>query len=201
MYAAQHEQKVNHTGGIYLGKLKEKLAVWARDRSLVRVAMGIGSAFLLLLVCLCITVFMHSHIHQRYTTAADQMQEQAYQELIGMTELFARIDDPEVDVQNKLIPELKAKYLSVSALNTALTEGFGADSAVLTDEQTAAFNTAFEEYSSAYRQGLATGLAQADMTACIQQVQAMIEKRYPPDVEPTEPVVIIDGSSGEIARP
>ena len=184
-----------------MDRIKAKLAVWSKDRSLVRVAMGAGSAFLLLVVCLCITAFMQSNIHRRYTTAAEQMQEQVFQELIGMTELFSRVDDPGVDVQNKLIPELKARYSGVSALNTALMEGFGAESAVLSTEQTSAFESAFEEYSSAYRQGLSTGLAKADMTACIQQVQVMIDDRYAPEVEPTEPVVIIDGSSGEIAQP
>ena len=184
-----------------MDRIKAKLAVWAKDKSLVRVALGAASALLLLLICLCITVFMHSDIHRRYTTAAAQMQEQIYQEMIGMTELFARIDDPAVDVQNKLIPELKARYTSVSALNTALVDGFGEDSAVLTENQTAAFDAAFEEYSTAYRQGLATGLARADMAVCIQEVQAMIDDRYIPKVEPTEPVVIIDGSSGAIANP
>ena len=183
-----------------MDQIKAKLAEWAKDKTLVRVAAGAGSAFLLLIVCICITVYMRSNIQHRYTNAASQMQEQAYQELIGMTELFARVDDPEVDVQYKLIPELKAKYMSVTALNTALTEGFGAKSAVLSEEQTAAFDTAFSEYSDAYRQGLATGLAKADMSVCIQQVQAMIDDRYAPKVEPTEPVVIIDGSSGEIAQ-
>ena len=184
-----------------MGSLKEKLAVWSKDRALMQIAIVAGSALLLLLVCACITFIMRSNIHRRYTTAAGQMQEQAYQELIAMTELFARIDDPAVDVQNKLIPQLKVHYQSAAALNTALTEGFGEESAVLSSEQTAAFDNAFNEYSDAYRKGLATGLAQADMTACIQQVQAMIDKRYAPEVDPTEPVVIIDGSSGAIAQP
>ena len=184
-----------------MDQFKAKLAVWREDKSLVRVAAGAGSAILLLLVCLCITAFMQSNIHRRYTTAASQMQEQAFQGLINMTELFARVDDPEVDVQYKLIPELRAEYRSVMALNIALTEGFGAEEAVLTDEQTDAFNAAFDEYSTAYRKGLATGLAQADMSACIQEVQAMIDDRYIPKVEPTEPIVIIDGSSGTIANP
>ena len=184
-----------------MDRIKAKLAVWAEDKYLVRVAAGIGSALLLLLICLCITIFMQSNIQRRYTAAANQMQEQAYQRLINMTELFARVDDPEVDVQNKLIPELKANYMSVIALNTALSTGFGANQVVLTEDQTAAFDAAFEEYSTAYRQGLATGLAKADMTVCIQDVQEMIDERYAPKVEPTEPIVIIDGSSGEIANP
>ena len=180
-------------------KLKEKLAVWAKDSALVRLAAGVGAAVLLLIVCLCISIYMRSNIQRRYASARDQMQEQVFQGLIGMSELYTRVDEPGVDVQNKLIPELKAEYASVSALNTALTAGFGASSAVLTAEQVAAFDTAFDEYSTAYRQGLETGLAQADMTACIQTVQQMIDERYAPKVDPTEPVLIIDGSSGTAA--
>ena len=183
-----------------MDRIKAKLAVWAQDKTLIRVGAGAGSAILLLLVCLCITIYMRSNIQHRYTSAASQMQEQTFQELIGMTELFARVEDPDVDVQNKLIPELKARYMSASALNTALATNFGKKSAVLSEEQTAAFDVAFDEYSSAYRQGLATGLAQDDMAACIEQVQAMIDDRYTPKADPTEPVVIIDGSSGEIKQ-
>ena len=183
-----------------MDRIKAKLAEWAKDATLVRVAAGAGSAFLLLIVCICITVYMQSNFQRRYRNAESLMQEQAFQEMIGMTELFARVDDPEVDVQNKLIPELKAKYLSVAALNTALIEGFGASSAVLSEEQTAAFDAAFNEYSNAYRKGIATGLAQADMSACIQEVQAMIDDRYIPKVEPTEQVPIIDGDTGTIIQ-
>ena len=184
-----------------MDRIKAKLADWRKDKSLVQVAIGAGSAFLLLIICLCITVFMQSNIHRRYTAAEQQMQEQVYQDLIAMTELFSRVDDPGVDVQNKLIPELKARYASAAAVNTALIEGFGEDSAVLSIEQMSSFDTAFEEYNSAYRQGLSTGLARADMTACIQGVQVMIDDRYAPKVEPTEPIVVIDGSSGEIVQP
>ena len=183
-----------------MNKVKERLAGWSKDRALVRTAAGVGSALLLLIVCLCISIYMRSNIQHRYTSAASRMQEQTYQGLIQMSELFARVDDPSVDVQHKLIPELKAEYAGVSALNTALAENFGAKQAVLTQEQTDAFDAAFDEYSAAYRQGLATGLAQADMSTCIQQVEAMIDEHYAPDVDPTEPVIVIDGSSGEIKK-
>lgn len=181
-------------------QFKERLAVWAKDKALVQLAAGIGSAVLLLIVCLCISIYMRSNIQRQYKSAQGQMQEQVYQGLLEMSELFGRVDEPGVDVQNKLIPELKAAYTGVEALNTALMRGFGEDSAVLTPEQTAAFDAAFDEYSAAYRQGLSTGLAKADMASCIQTVQQMVGDRYIPSAEPTEPVVIIDGSSGAIVQ-
>lgn len=182
-----------------MNRIKEKLAEWSKDKQLVRVAAGFASAILLLIVCLCISIYMRSNIQRQHEGAANLMQEQVYQGLSNMTALFARVDEPGVDVQNKLIPELRAEYKGVSALNAALAQGFGWNRAVLTQEQTAAFDEAFAEYSDAYRQGLATGLAQADMAACIQDAQQMIDARNAPKVEPTEPVVIIDGSSGAIA--
>lgn len=181
-------------------QVKAKLAVWSKDRSLVRTAAGVGAAMLLLIVCLCISIYMRSNIQRRMTRAIDAMQEQTYQQLIEMAQLFERVDEPGVDVRYKLIPELRAEYASAEALNTALARNFGERNAVLSADQTAAFEAAFDQYSDAYRNGLATGLAQADMTACIQDVQRMIGDRYTPTVEPTEPIVIIDGSSGEIAN-
>ncbi len=179
-------------------KVKAKLAVWKQDRWLVRAAIAGGSALLLLFVCLCVTTYMRSNIQHRYANAANGIQEQTYQELIDMTELYDRVDEPGVDVQHKLIPQLQAEYACAAALNTALTDYFGSDKAVLSAEQTAALDAAFDEYSAAYSQGLATGLAHNDMSACMEDVQQMIDDRYVPKAEPTEPVVIIDGSSGEI---
>ena len=115
--------------------------------------------------------------------------------MIGMTELFARVDDPSVDVQHKLIPGLRAEYAAVEALNTALVDGFGASSAVLNEEQVAAFDAAFEEYASAYREGRATGLAQDDMAACISGIQLMIDERYAPEEEEEEPVLVIGATA------
>lgn len=183
-----------------MDRIKAKLAVWAKDRRFVRAAVAIAAALLVLIICLCISIGMQSNIQHKHARAAEQMQEQVYQGLLRMSELFARVDDPAVDVQNKLIPELKAEYTGVTELNDALTSGFGARQAVLSPELKAAFDAAFEEYSTAYRQGLATELAQTDMTACIEQIQAMLDEHYSPKAEPTEPVVVIDGASGTIKK-
>lgn len=191
----------NEREGFFMsGKFSENLREWRKDRSLARLGAGLAAALALLLVCLCISIVMQSNIQHRYASAVDRIQEQTFQGLISMTELFSRVEEPGVDVQNKLIPALNAQYTAVSALNTALAENFGASRAVLTPEQTAAFDTAFAEYSDAYRQGLETGLARADMTAILEQVQAMIDKRYAPKVKPTATVPVIDASSGEIAK-
>ena len=59
----------------------------------------------------------------------------------------------------------------------------------------AAFEAAFAEYASAYREGRATGLARDDMAACIADVQLMIDERYAPEVEETEPVLVIGATA------
>ena len=149
----------------------------------------------LLAVALCISIYMRANIQKRYSNARAQIQEQTYQGMIAMTELFSRIDDPSVDVQYKLIPGLRAEYTAVDALNTALIDGFGASSAVLSGEQTAAFEAAFAEYASAYREGRATGLAQDDMSACIAAIQQMIDARYAPKEEEEDSVLVIGATA------
>ena len=175
--------------------IKTKLAAWAQDKPLVRIAAAVAAALVLLIALLCISNHMRSNIQSRYSQAQAQIQEQTFQLMISMTSLFSRIDDPTVDVQHKLIPGLRAEYSAVEALNTALTEGFGSRSAVLSAELTSAFSAAFEEYSSAYREGRATGLAQDDMAACINEIQLMIDERYAPEEEEEEPVLVIGATA------
>lgn len=178
--------------------IKGKLAVWSGDRALKRTLLILAAALAALIVGLCISIHMRSNIQTKYSAVVTHLQEQTYQELSAMVELFSRVDDPNVDVRYKLIPELKARYSAVVALNRTLTESCGERRAVLTSEQTAAFDAAFEEYALAYRQGIATGLAQADMSACMQAAQTMIDQHYSPPVRDEDKVIVINASSGKV---
>lgn len=175
--------------------MKVKLAEWWKNKRLVRITAILGGAMLILIVLSCISIGMRSNMQNRYAQACARIQEQVYQNMIAMTELFSRVDDPNVDVQNKLIPSLKAEYAAVDALNTALIDSFGARSAVLSQEQASAFEAAFNEYASAYREGRATGLAQDDMAVCIADIQLMIDERYKPKEEEEEPVLVIGATA------
>ena len=175
----------------------EALSVWMRNPKKKKVLMIVGGGVLLLVLILCITIIMHLSIQNKYASAAAQMQEQAYQNLINMTQLFSHVRDENVDVQNKLIPALKEQYASVKSLNEALISGYGKHQAVLSEEQTQAFDAAFEEYAAAYREGRATGLAEADLSACIADMQVMIDRRYAPETNPEDEIVIIGADSDE----
>lgn len=184
-----------------MAAIREKLAEWSKDKLLLRSLSILSAALLVAIIGLCISILMRSNIQTKYSSLVSQLQEQTYQKLIGMTELFARVDDPNVDVRYKLIPELKAAYSAAESLNAVLRESCGERQAVLTQEQTDAFAAAFEEYAEAYRQGIATGLARADMAACIQEVQAMIDLRYAPPKDEEDEVVVINAESGRIENP
>ena len=174
-----------------MNSMKLKLAEWWKKLRRIPIRHALLGAVAALAVALCISIYMRANIQHRYSDARSQIQEQTYQGMIAMTKLFARIDDPSVDVQHKLIPGLKAEYAAVDALNTALVSGFGASSAVLSSDQISAFEAAFAEYASAYREGRATGLAEDDMSACIDGIQQMIDERYAPKEETEEPVLVI----------
>ena len=110
------------------------------------------------------------------------MQEQLYLHLQEMTELFAHLDDPDVDVQYKLIPYMRESYTAAVSLNAALRDGYGKRSALLSDQQVKALDTAFEEYASAYRGGGPTGLAEADLRECMAGIKPIVDERF---AEPT----------------
>ena len=185
----------NQRGGFRLNSMKVKLGEWWKKLRRIPIKYVLLGAVIALAVALCISIYMRANIQKRYSNARSQIQEKTYQGMIAMTELFARVDDPSVDVRNKLIPSLKAEYAAVDALNTALIDGFGTSSAVLSGEQTAAFEAAFAEYASAYREGRATGLAQDDMSACIAAIQQMIDARYAPKEEEEDPVLVIGATA------
>lgn len=181
-----------------MDSIKAKLAVWAKDKALVRTAAVVGAVMLLLIVCTCISIHMRANIQKKYSGVVEQLQTQVYDGLTEMSELFGRVDDPNVDVRYKLIPEMKISYAAVSTANTALTLRCGEKDAVLSAELTAAFDDAFEQYALAYRQGIATGLARADMEECMQQAQAILDLHNAPPKDEENEVVVIDASSGEV---
>lgn len=186
---------ISPKGVFRLNPFREKLSDLSRNPQRKKLLLIACGAVALLLAVLCITIIMHLHIQNKYANAAEQMQEQIYQNLSSMTQLFAHVGDENVDVQNKLIPALKEQYASATSLNEALVSGYGSGYAVLTEEQTQAFDTAFAEYAAAYKEGSATGLAQADMEACIAQIQEMVDDRYQPKIRPEDEIIIIGEDS------
>ena len=179
-----------------MGTIKTKMAEWAKDRALVKVAAGALALVILLLVCLCISIGMRANIHKKYSHTIQQLEVHAYENMTVMTELFARIDDPNVDVKGKLLPQLHSRYTAVTAINSALA-ATDEDNALLNEEQLAAFDAAFAQYAEAYRQGSATGLAKADMAACMEDVQEMVALYNAPPEDEADDVLIIDASSGK----
>ena len=94
----------------FLEQIKQKWAELSKKSNFKRNALIAVCALVTLLLALCISIIIRSNIQSKYANAIYQTQEETYQNLIEMTQLFARIDDPDVDVRNKLIPALKAKY-------------------------------------------------------------------------------------------
>ena len=93
-----------------------------------------------------------------------------------------------MDVQNKLIPELRAEYAAVSALNTALNKGFDGKHAVLDENMISRLDNAFSQYAAAYKSMEPTRLAAANMKSCIDDMKAMIAERY--EDHSNDPIVI-----------
>ena len=51
--------------------IKAKLAVWSKDKGLVKLASAIAALLLILLVLCCISIFMRANILQEYSTTID----------------------------------------------------------------------------------------------------------------------------------
>jgi len=183
-----------------LDALKAKLAALPKISRISKRDAIVFGIILILVICLCISIGMRSNIHKKYSAILVDMQDAVYQNLTTLTELFARVDDPTVDVPHKLLPEMKTRFYTASNLNSVLAES-GKKHAVLTEEQVAAFEYAFDQYTTAYRQGMPTGLSKADMQECIEDIQPLVIAYNTPADDPKDDVVIINASSGKIQEP
>ena len=176
--------------------MKAKIAEWAKDKALKRMMIAGLALVLILAIGLCISIGIRAHIQKEYTNSVAQMEVEAYENMTAMTELFARIDDPNVDVRYKLLPMFKGHFQAVAAINDALA-ACDADLALLSGEQIAAFEAALEDYDEAYRTGSPTGLARADLAVCMEDVQAMVTLYNTPPEDEKDKVLIIDAASGK----
>lgn len=179
-----------------MGTMKAKMAEWAKDKALKRLLCGALALVLILMIALCISIGMRAHIQKKYSVSIGQMQVHAYQNMTAMTDLFARIDDPNVDVRYKLLPMFKGHFSAVTAINSALA-ACDEDLSLLSAEQIAAFESALEDYDEAYRTGCATGLAKANLGVCMEDVQTMVTLYNTPPVDEKDKVLIIDAASGK----
>ena len=173
-----------------LDSIRKRVRKISKSSCPARVPAVMLIVILVLVIVVCISSIMRANMQKKYTAARYEMQEQLYLHLQEMTELFARVDEPDVDVQHKLIPYMKASYTAASSLNAALRDGYGDRSALLSDDQIKALDAAFEEYASAYRGGGPTGLAEADMRECMAGIQPIVDERFAePTVDPNLMVV------------
>ena len=166
-----------------MGSIREKLNKMLKKGCPARITAVMLIVVMVLLIVVCISSIMRTNMHRKYSSGRHEMQEQVYLHLKDMTDLFIHIDDPEVDVQHKLIPYMREAYTAAASLNAALSKGYGESSALLTEEQVASLDKAFEEYASAYRDGGPTGLAEADLRECMEFVQPIVDQRF---LQPTQ---------------
>lgn len=170
--------------------IRKKIRKISENTCPMRVSAVMAAVILILVVVLCISSIMRANMQKKYTEARHEMQEQLYLHLQEMTELFSHVEDPDVDIQHKLIPYMRASYTAALSLNTALREGYGRSSALVSDAQMKAIGAAFDEYAAAYRGGGPTGLAQADMKECMADIQPIVDERFAePTVDPNLMVV------------
>jgi len=173
-----------------LDSIRKRMRKISRKSCPARIPAVMAIVIFVLVIVVCISSIMRANMQRKYTSARYEMQEQLYLHLQEMTELFSHVDEEDVDVQHKLIPYMRSSYTAAVALNTALRDGYGKRSALLSDEQVAALDAAFEEYTAAYRGGGPTGLAEADMRECMVGIQPIVDERFlEPTVDPNLMVV------------
>lgn len=141
------------------------------------VLVGCG-AVIVLLVMLCISVIMRTNIQSKYTQARNEIGEEMYTQLYMLCQTFDQVTVPGQDLENVVIPLMEDYSLAAQTLNDVMGNAFGRKYSVLTQENTAALERAFEAYDAAFRGGRTTEEAQNAMQECMNMIRTILESRF-----------------------
>lgn len=136
------------------------------------------AAVIVLLVTLCITVVMRSNIQSKYTQARNEIGEEMYTQLYMLCQTFDQVNVPGQDLESVVVPAMEDYYLAAQTLSDVMSNAFGARYGVLTQDNAAALERAFDAYEAAFRGGKSTEEAQTAMQECIDMIRTLLEARF-----------------------
>ena len=131
-----------------------------------------------LILLLCLSINMRSHIQNDYARVRNEFGESLYSNMYMMMQTFDMSNVPNADMENAILPQMKEYYNASTALNEAILKAYGEKYRVLSTENIAAIDKAFEAYESAFRDGGATDLAKANMQSCMETVRGLLSSRF-----------------------
>ena len=131
-----------------------------------------------LLAALCISIGMRANIQREYTAARNQAGVALYDNLFILMQTFDSTAVPNIDVRNAILPQMRNYYIASITLNNLLGQTYGSRYAVLNDADIESLTNAFTAYETAYQNNTSTDLARADMQACMERIQELLNTRY-----------------------
>ncbi len=139
----------------------------------------IGCAVVIvLLVAFCISVVMRANIQSEYTQARNEVGEELYTQLYMLCQTFDQVTVPGQDLENVVLPKMSDHFLAARTLSEVMGNAFGQRYGVLTQENIAQMEAAFDAYEAAFRGGRSTEEAQSAMQACMDMVRTLLQTRF-----------------------
>ena len=160
-------------------KAKSDLRVFsALSRRAKAVVFACAILLVVLIAALCISNGMRANMQREYTAARNQAGVALYDNLFILMQTFDSTAVPNIDVRNAILPQMRDYYIASVTLNNLLAQTYGQRYAVLTEADIESLTSAFTGYEAAYRNNTSTDLARADMQACMQRIQELLNTRY-----------------------
>lgn len=149
-------------------------------RITARQALVCGCIILLIVLVslLCISINMRSHIQSEYAVARNKLGEALYSNLYMLMQTFDMSGVPNADMQNAILPQMKEYYIASTTLNDAVLKAYGEKYRVLSMDNIADLDKAFEAYETAFRDGAATDLAKTNMQSCMDMIRSLLSSRF-----------------------
>lgn len=145
-----------------------------------RQALVCGCVILLIVLIsiLCISINMRSHIQNEYARVRNEIGESLYSNMYMLMQTFDMSNVPKADMENAILPQMQEYYAASKALNEAIIKAYGEKYRVLSTDNIAAIDEAFEGYETSFRDGTSTDLAKANMQTCMETIRTLLYSRF-----------------------
>ena len=131
-----------------------------------------------LIAAVCISGANSSDMQKKYTGARQAVGDALYGCSAMMLMEYDGADLVGADVEGSILPSMKMYYGQAQALNTAMTEAYGAKYAVFSGELIQEIDEAFSQYDGALRAGRSTADAAALMTEALEKLRTSLNNHY-----------------------
>ena len=142
------------------------------------VALAVLALIIILVVALCININIRSDIQRKYEAISTEIGDELYSKLTWWAQYTDMTRNPNADIQNRVLPELRQYLVAASTLNDMAVKIYGDKYEVLTEQDMTMISQTLNDYEDALRSGAPTDYVQQRLEECAARVNSLLATRF-----------------------